>query len=390
MNTILEISSKNSKSGRRKIEMVLHKIHTQVQETNRNGIHWTEEHTLKNIESVKGIPICAEFVDDEKEVPLGHGYTATEKIDGVNTPLFENSVVVGVIDHGEIRDVVVNGETIRGLVGIGYLYEQRFPRFVKWVKEHVSLSKVDTSIEIVGTCEHGDKIVYEGKCSDNFRVPSIYNYSGVAILSVLPADEDAVVLECAAANQKKKEENLMDEKVLKELIVSTICETNGKKDELNSKIEELNATICKKEAVIAKKEEKIVELNATVEQLQKALDALNKEQEAYRAERNALEKELGELKSKAKIGELTTAIADFSDEEKKVAESDINSFKENPLKGNVELIVSKIYAGIGQASKKAAKEARTAEQNAAMESKNLDIFSEVNASVENEEDINIF
>ena len=383
MNTILEISNSNSKSGRRKIEMVLHKIHVKEQETNRNGIHWTEEHTLKNLESVKGIPICAEFVDEEKEVPLGHGYTATEKIDGVDTPLFENSVVVGVIEHGEIRDVVVNGETIRGLVGIGYLYEQRFPRFVKWVKEHVLLSRVDTSIEIVGTPEHGHKIVYEGKCSDRFRIPSVYNYSGVAVLSVLPADGDAVVLECATANQKKKEEMLMDEKVLKELIVSTICETNGRKDELKSKIEGLHAAI-------AAKDSEILKLKERVEAGKESESEKDKEMEELKEKLARLEEELSACKKSEQNSALDKAISKFSEAERKYAESEISAFRENPLEGDVERIVSKIYAGIGQASKKALDEARIAEQNAAMESKNLDIFSEVNASVESDEDVNIF
>lgn len=383
MNSILEISSKDSKSGRRRIEMVLHKIHTQALETNRNGIHWTEEHTLENMESVRGIPICAEFVDEEREVPLGHGYTTTQKIDGADTPLFENSVVVGVIEHGEIRDVVVNGETIRGLVGIGYLYEQRFPRFVKWVKEHVLLSKVDTSIEIVGTKEHDNKIVYEGKCSDRFRIPSVYNYSGVAVLSVLPADGNAVVLECAAAEQKKKEENLMDEKALKELIVSTICQTNGKKEELSSKIEELNSSMKVKDSEILK-------LREQVEAGKKSEAEKDKRLEEAEKKIVKLEEALSACKKTEQNSALDIALSRFTADEVKYAESEIRLFRENPLKGNVEQIVSKIYAGIGQASKKAFEEARTVEQNAAMGNRNLDIFSEVNASVENHEDINIF
>ena len=180
----------------------------------------------------------------------------------------------------------------------------------------------------------------------------------------------------------------MDEKELRELIQTTISETNSKNEELSAKITELNSTIIEKE-------EKIVELNATVEQVQKALDDLKKEHETYWAERDALEKELGALKAKARIGELNAAIEGFSDEEKKYAESEINSFNEKPLEGNIDAIVDKIYAGIGQASKKADTEAKVAEQNSAKENKDnevIDIFSEMCSETQDtdEKDVNIF
>jgi chromosome segregation ATPase len=173
----------------------------------------------------------------------------------------------------------------------------------------------------------------------------------------------------------------MDEKTMRDVIVNAINETNSKNDELNATITELNSTVESKNA-------EIVELNATVEQVQKALDDLKKEYETYWAERDALEKELGALKAKARIGELNSAIEGFSDDEKKYAESEINSFNEDPMAGDVDAIVSKIYAGIGQASKETAK---VAEQNSANNETELDIFSEIN-SVEDAEDndVNIF
>ena len=176
----------------------------------------------------------------------------------------------------------------------------------------------------------------------------------------------------------------MDEKTMRDVIVNAINETNSKNDELNATIAELNSTIESKNA-------EIVELNATVEQVQKALDDLKKEHETYWAERDALEKELGELKAKARLGELNSAIESFTDEEKAYAEVEINSFNEDPMAGDVDVIVSKIYAGIGAASKKAEADAKVAEQNSAKDDTDLDIFSEVN-SVEDDlnEDVNIF
>ena len=389
LGNILEISKRASKGGRVPIKIALLKIHEDEKETNKNGLHWKEEYVLNAIDSVKLMPICASFCDESKSTPLDHGLTGEEiDTDGVHEPLFENSETVGCFESADIKNVTVNGNEIRALVANGFLYNQRYPNFVKWVRQNKALGNVDTSIEIMGLETNNNKIVYEEtEPKDEFRTPKEFVFSGTSILSVSPADDTAIVLEVA---QKKeyKEDKTLDEKELRELIQTTISETNSKNEELSAKITELNSTIIEKE-------EKIVELNATVEQVQKALDDLKKEHETYWAERDALEKELGELKAKARIGELNTAIEGCSDEEKKFAESEINSFHEKPLEGNIEAIVSKIYAGIGQASKKAADEARTSEQNSAKEKKEnevIDIFSEMCSEVQDndEEDINIF
>lgn len=384
MSKILEMASK-SKGGRKRIVMVLHKIHEDAAETNRNGIHWDEQCVRNNIDSVKGIPICAEFMDDTKEVPLGHGYTSIKNIDGKSEPVFENSECVGMIEYGEIRTIDINGETIKALVGTGYLYSQRFPKFVAWVKKNTLLSNVDSSIEIVGREENDNHIVYvEENPSDDFRTPRLYDYSGTAILSIRPADENAIILEVSSKKPSKEENIKMDEKELKEIIRGVITETNSKNDELNAKISELNSQLTEKDRTIT-------ELNATIEKLNKAIEDCKQDKEGNQAKMEALQKELGELKAQTRLNELESAIETFSEEEKEYAKSEINSFKENPMDGSVDSIVSKIYAGIGQASKKAAEEARVAEQNAARENETIDIFSEVNSdtSVESE-DTNIF
>lgn len=396
LGKILEISKQTSKGGRVPIKIALLKIHEDEKETNKNGLHWKEEYVLNAIDSVKLMPICASFCDETKSTPLDHGLTGEEiDNDGVREPLFENSETVGCFESADIEDVNVNGNDIRALVANGFLYNQRYPNFVKWVRQNKVLGNVDSSIEIMGLETNDNKIVYEeSEPKDEFRTPKEFVFSGTSILSVPPADDNAIVLE-VAQKQENKEDKTLDEKELKELIQSTISETNSKNEELLAKITELNSTISEKDSVIAEKEEKIVELNATVEQVQKALDDLKKEHETYWAERDALEKELGTLKAKARIGELNTAIEGFSDEEKKYAESEINSFNEKPLEGNIDAIVDKIYAGIGQASKKADAEAKVAEQNSAKENKDnevIDIFSEMCSETQDneEEDVNIF
>lgn len=384
LNNVLEISNRASKGGRVAIKIALLKIHEDAAETNLNGIHWDETYVKNAMDSAKMMPICAEFCDDEKNIPLGHGLTGTVVNDsGIKEPIFENSETVGVIEHVSIETVNIKNADTKVLCGTGYLFSQRYPNFVKWVRSNFALGNVDTSIEIMGLETNGNKIKYlETKPTDQFRTPTEFIFSGTAILSVQPSDSNAVVLE-VAQKLNKEETFKMDEKELKSLIQSTISESTSKNDELMKQISELNSQLAEKDNTIS-------ELNATVEQVQKALDDLKKEQETYWTEREALEKELGALKAQERIGKLVTAISGFSDEEQKYAESEINSFKDNPIEGDIDAIVSKIYAGIGQARKKAEEDAKIAEQNATNVNKGLDIFSEVNSTEVDTEDVNIF
>lgn len=396
LNNILEISKRASKGGRVPIKIALLKIHEDAEETNKNGLHWKEEYVSNAIESVKMMPICASFCDETKSVPLDHGLTG-ESVDenGIHEPLFENSETVGCFESGMIENININGNEIKALTAKGYLFNQRYPSFVKWVRENYVSGGVDTSIEIMGLNTNDNKIVYEEENpTDEFRTPKDFVFSASCILSVQPADENAIVLEVAQKNKNNKEEQTImefDMNEVKAVIQSTITELNSKETELNNKVIELNQTIADKDTVIAEKEERIVELNATVEQVQKALDDLKKEHETYWAEREALEKELGELKAKARLGELNSAIEHFNEEEKKYAEVEINSFNENPMEGNIDAIVAKIYAGIGLAFKKDSEEAKVAEQNSAKEPNIEDIFSEICTEVHVEdEDLDIF
>ena len=396
LNNILEISKRASKGGRVPIKIALLKIHDDAEETNKNGLHWKEEYVSNAIESVKMMPICASFCDETKSIPLDHGLTG-ESVDenGIHEPLFENSETVGCFESAMIENINVNGNEIKALTAKGYLFNQRYPSFVKWVRENYVSGGVDTSIEIMGLNTNDNKIVYEEENpTDEFRTPKDFVFSASCILSVQPADENAIVLEVAQKNKNNKEDKKnmeFDMNEVKAVIQSTITELNSKETEFNNKVAELNQSIAEKDATISEQNEKIVELNATIEQVQKALDDLKKEHETYWAERDALEKELGALKAKARIGELNSAIEGFSEDERKFAESEINAFNENPMDGNVDAIVSKIYEGIGQASKKASEEARVAEQNSAKDATVEDIFSEMCTETHVEdEDLDIF
>lgn len=394
---IFELSSKKHKNGRRPFKASLYELQPPEcvvddvgTKYNKNGITFLEEYASQTLESIKDMSVRVEFIDDERTMILAHGDTGVSD-DGL--PLFNNATTIGHFTKGYIADITLNGETKRCVCGDGYLDEMAYRPFIQSLETQLNNgNSVDGSIEIYRT-DNNDAIVYKKGWLEKGRIPTEYIHSGWDMV-INPADTSSTLLELNNS-KTNKEDKTLDEKELKELIQSTISETNSKNEEMLAKITELNSTICEKDSIIAEKDEKIVELNATVEQVQKALDDLKKEHETYWAERDALEKELGELKAKARLGELNAAIEGFSDEEKKYAESEINSFNEKPLEGNIDAIVDKIYAGIGQASKKASDDARVAEQNSAKENKDnevIDIFSEMCSETQNtdEEDVNIF
>lgn len=382
---IFELSNKKYKNGRRPFTAILYELQPPESvvddvgtKFNKNGITFLEEYSVQQLESIKDMSVTVEFVDEERTMISGHGETGIE--DGL--PVFDNATTIGHFTKGYIDDVEINGETKRCVLGKGFLDEMRYKPFIESLEAEINNgNSVDGSIEIYRS-EGNENIVYKKGWIPQGRIPTEFIHSGWAMV-LNPADVNSTLLELNSKN-KNKEELEMDEKTMRDVIVNAINETNSKNDELNATIAELNSTIESKNA-------EIVELNATVEQVQKALDDLKKEHEAYWAERDALEKELGELKAKARLGELNSAIENFTDEEKAYAEVEINSFNEDPMAGDVDVIVSKIYAGIGAASKKAEADAKVAEQNSAKEDADLDIFSEVN-SVEDEsnEDVNIF
>ena len=396
-NNILEISKRAAKGGRVPIKIALLKIHEDIKEVNRNGLHWNETFVTNAMESAISMPICAEFVDEDKSVPLGHGLTGTVvNEDGISEPIFENSETVGVIESVAI-ETINNGESdIKVLVGNGVLFNHRYPALVKWVRENFAKNTVDTSIEIIGKPENENKIIYlEENPSEEYRTPSDFLFSGTAILSLTPADENAIVLEVAQKkNQNKEEKEVMEFTLddIKNVVQSTVSELNDKTEELNSKIAELNSVIEQKDSVVAEKDAQIVECNATIEQVRKALQDLEADRDAWWAERDALQKQLGELKAKERLGELNSAIEGFSEDEQKFAEVEINSFKEDPMKGDIDAIVGKIYAEIGKASK-AAEAARISEINSKKEEVVIeDIFSEICTEIQEvePEEIDIF
>lgn len=383
MQKTFELSSKRYKNGRRKFTAALYKLQPPESvrdgvgtKYNKNGITFLEKYAEKELDSICGMSVTVSFLDDERTQIYDHGFTEINSEDGL--PTFNNATMVGSFSKGYIDTIDIDGVPTRCVCGVGTLDEMRYHNFVEKLENDLANGfTVEGSIEIYRDENH-DTIVYENNYTGDGRIPTHYVHSGWSFV-LNPADTTSTLLEL---NQKKEEEINMDEKALQTLIRDTILEVNSKNDELNEKITELNSQL-------EEKNNEISELNVTLEQVQKALDDLKKEKEGFEAEKEALERELGEIKAKERLGELNNAIENFTETERKYAEVEINSFKEDPMNGDLDLILSKIYAGIGRVIKT---EEKVAEHNSLNEPISVDIFSEImdTEPVDNPEDINIF
>ena len=207
-NSVIEISKKTSMAGRTPIKLILHQIHKDSTDYNGNGIHWEKEYTENNIESVKGMPLVAQFMDNENKIPFGsHGDMVVEE----NRVIFEDSLVVGSFESAYIAEnIEVNNEIIDALVGVGYVYDQRFPELIDYLQEEYdSGNSVEGSIEICADKSLGNKkIIYDGGWKEKNRIPKSYQYSGHAlVIGEVPADHNALLLELNTL--KKKEVNIL-------------------------------------------------------------------------------------------------------------------------------------------------------------------------------------
>ena len=187
---ILEISQATNPNGRRKVKFALHEIYPDRTHWNRNGITYLEQYTRDNADSIKGMPLCAEFLDDDKEVPYGHGLTGQLR----NMPVFEDSVQVGSFEDWSIEDIEIDGEVHRCLCATGYINESRYPNFVRWLEKQLeSGSPVYGSVEFSGTKDNDGEIIYDGGWKEQGRVPMVYDYIGHSLISITPADDAALV-----------------------------------------------------------------------------------------------------------------------------------------------------------------------------------------------------
>lgn len=381
---LFEIAQKAEKNGYKKFKLVLAEIYPDdcvVNEAgtlyNDNGITWLKKYCEQNIGSIKDTTLAVDFLDDEKTEATGHGATGIIK-DGI--PIL-SAECVGHFNNGYI--VEENEKTL--LVGEGYLDYMRYHDFIDNLIEKLKNGEtIYGSVEFIS--KKGNKeIQYLYGYKDLGRIPTEFEFSGYAILGcgVEPADKSAALLELSS--KKESEEEKMDEKtiaLITDSVKNTIIETNSNNKKLEDKISELNE-------IVVGKDNKIAELNKEIETVNKALEDLKKEQDTYWEERSALEKELGELKAKARIDKLNKELEPFTEDEQKCAEKEINEFKADPMKCEIEInsIVEKIYAEMGKKSKEQANKNHIAEQNSKTE---CNIFGDVDDVTPSETKFNIF
>lgn len=354
---ILEISQATNPNGRRTVKIALHEIYPDDTHWNENGITYLEQYTRDNADTVKGMPLCAEFLDDDKEIPYGHGLTGHIK----NMPVFEDSVQVGVFEDWSIEDITVDGGLHKCLCGTGYINEARYPKFVKWLEDNISEGvTIHGSVEFVGTKENDGEIIYDGGWKEEGRIPMIYDYSGYCILSVRPSDSAAVLIELNQfSNKQNSEVSKMNEEMIKALselktdIISEFKDTrtieiNSQVSSLEAQIQELNAKIDELNACIAKKDEEICELNKKCEKSECDIKEKEEECNAKCKELNdtieSQTSELNELKKANKISELNSALAVYTDEQKEYAKAEIEAFNADPFSVEINSITTKIDA----------------------------------------------
>jgi vacuolar-type H+-ATPase subunit I/STV1 len=250
-------------------------------------------------------------------------------------------------------------------MAVGYVNQQRYPEFVKWLEDKQSISQsVYGSVEFVGTKENGE-IIYDCGWKEKGRIPMEYVYSGYVFLTVKPSDNAARLIEINEHQEQEGEKGM------------TIEELCAKLDAFVARYDEENA--CKKQ--VETNEAKIVELNATIEQLQAAIDSNKKEVEskyeevdALYKERDMLREELAKLKMAARIGEMNAALSAYSDEEKALVADDIAAFNADPMKVEINSVVQKLEA----AAYRKMREKNIAETNARKDSFDVeDIFAAV-------------
>lgn len=396
-----ELSSKEQKNGRRNFKVVLHEIYPDSvvdketgtgSEMNLNGITWIREYCEKQLPTIKGMSLRCEFLDEERTELCGHG--ETDIIDG--EPIFEDAVVIGNFDDGYIEEIVNDeGDTITACIGVGTIDSSCYHNLCVKLDEDMSNGIYPMgSVEIMRQPDK-DGISYLGGYVDKGRIPTEFIYSGFALLGVTPADRQARLLELN--NEHKEETNTMTEAEVRTLVEQTvstytnqIAEINQCKNDCENKVAELNQII---ETITNEKNE----INASSEQIRAALEQvkadyaeLDKKYNELWEERRVLEAALGEAKAKERIGELNSAIAEFTDEERGYAADAIAAFKENPIESEINSVINQILIGIGKKAREDAQAAAiVAEQNASKQTEVEDIFGAVeNASPA--EDVDIF
>lgn len=353
-----EINDTIAPDGRRRFKASLHEIYPDASYSNKNGICYLQQYTEANMDTAIEMPICCEFLDEDKRAPVGHGFTGRRKRDGLS--LFEDSVVVGCVDRVWIDEINVDGRKAKVLMSGGVLYEQRYPELIDWMRSKLDAGMdIKGSIEFVGTAANDGYIKYLNDYDGEGRIPTEYCYSGFCLLSVPPADDAAKVVEL---NQQEVEPK-MDEQMrneIYEVIRQATLQAVGEYESLASALDELKQQLSEREAIID-------ELRATNERLESELTAKQQELQETKAALDAVREELDAQKATQARQQLQVRLSEFSQEQCSAAQEEIEVFNAAPLEhlDSVDNIINKIAAEAYRQMRKNAVENMTVEWNMA-------------------------
>ena len=394
-----ELSKRTTKNGRRRFKIVLCEVFPESTidevnqvgtEFNRNGISWIDVYVEKVLNTIPGTFLRAEFLDEDRTELCGHGETGI--VDGM--PIFEDATTIGVFTKGYIETVDTDEGQKKYCVGEGEIDALCYPNFVRKLDKDLSDgSPPHGSVEIL-KAENNDAIVYKYGYVPEGRIPVEFQFSGYALLGILPADDAAHIVEL---NNNKEDIGAMTDIEIKALVSQTVEEMSNHTSEINQCKEDCEKQIAEANALVETATAEKNEAVEAAEKYEKALEECKNElSEAYLkidqlyAEMEELRKNLATAQANERVGELNEHIKDFTEEERALAKDEIEAFKNDPMNHEINSVVDKIYAELGKQAKanQAANEAMVAEQNAAQ---NVDdIFGEVNATANNDEDVSIF
>lgn len=357
---IVEMSS-SAVNGRRKAKLVLHEIFPDNTCWQENGLSWLREYTEQNMHTVEGMSVTVEFADDKKIEPFGHGYSGVNPDSGM--PEFNDAVMVGFTYSPKIEEIMVNGKMITALTAEASLDQHRYPLFVDWLFSEVnSGSTINGSVEIVGADE-GSQIQYEaGEWTPTGRVPVKFAYSGYAILGIRAADPSAVILELSAANNQPQSDLDRVRKKILELELNNNKQTQMQQivekektimdEKLKAAFDEIKTQIAKN-VEINELEGALEKSEATVEQLRTVLTKAEEERDNAWKELDILRQKIDELTEliakkeiDAAVSELNTALSVFTDEQRKVAQKEIDAYRDSPNVSEINSIVATIKLAI--------------------------------------------
>lgn len=201
--------SEDDVAGRVKIVMTALEIHSDNSKYNKNGITWLEEYVQENLSSIIGCPYTVCWLDEESQIPSDHGEMTYDENGDVQ---FEG-VAVGSIQDAYIESRIIDGEEKKVLTTVGYIYRQRYPKFVDFLRQELKTNKVYGSVEINGKGKNKNIEYLDGNTNEDGttkigRIPTKFDFSGLSILYMtIPADDNSQILEI---NSKQNISDLSD------------------------------------------------------------------------------------------------------------------------------------------------------------------------------------